>query len=224
MLKRVLPRWVMDYHGLENGVVLLLRSWSTKSPEWRLVARQARGELSNLRFLIWCPGCQSLGRCQSLGTSSRAPHFPIYLFCCRRPANFWLSDDASRTWCTVFPLLLFALTLTKTWKGVQYVNLMPCEVAAGSLPGLPSVVLSRGSAAGPKMIGICWQNLLGFGKFGKVAWTLLRWLRKEAHVGPTQAEVSAGKGWNWALCALRGLPPSHHRDFLVVASVRAAVW
>ena len=49
MLKLVLPRWVMDYHGLENGVVLL---GSTKSPEWRLVARQAGGELSNLRFLI----------------------------------------------------------------------------------------------------------------------------------------------------------------------------
>ena len=40
---------------------------------------------------------------------------------------------------TVFPLLLLALTLTKTLKGV-HANLMPCEVAAGSLP---SVVLSQ---------------------------------------------------------------------------------
>ena len=39
----------------------------------------------------------------------------------------------------VFPLLLLALTLTKTLKGV-HANLMPCEVAAGSLP---SVVLSQ---------------------------------------------------------------------------------
>ncbi|CAL1155464.1 unnamed protein product [Cladocopium goreaui] len=51
---------------------------------------------------------------------------------------------------------------------------MPCEVAAGSLPGLPSVVLSQARSRREDL--------------QQVAWTLLRWLRKEAHVGPTQAE------------------------------------
>ena len=39
-----------------------------------------------------------------------------------------------------FHCFFLALTLTKTLKGMHYANLMPCQVAAGSLP---SVVLSQ---------------------------------------------------------------------------------
>ena len=53
---------------------------------------------------------------------------------------------------------------------------LDAEVAAGSLP---SVVLSQARSRREDL--------------QQVAWTLLRRLRKEAHVGPTQAEV-AGKG------------------------------
>ena len=59
--------------------------------------------------------------------------------CCLMVATCRHAQARSALGRTVFPLLLLALTLTKTLKGV-HANLMPCEVAAGSLP---SVVLSQ---------------------------------------------------------------------------------